>query len=112
MKDYSKCLFVGLAAMAKLEKELADNEEILNLCWEQSQHKHFERRLLSAECCSVLAIYTSSSIRNSLMISMLQQMLLDDKEPTVRVTVVKSLALLVALMDDPDKYFQVRLSLL
>jgi hypothetical protein len=41
------------------------------------------------------------------MISMLQQMLLDDKEPAVRVTVVKSLSLLVALMDDPDKYFQV-----
>lgn len=41
------------------------------------------------------------------MLSMLQQMLLDDKEAVVRSSVVKSLALLVALMDDPDKYFQV-----
>ncbi|OXU27774.1 hypothetical protein TSAR_009523 [Trichomalopsis sarcophagae] len=99
-------VLAGLIAIAKLEKEPTDNEEVLNLCWEQSQHKYSERRLLAAECCAALAIYTTSSIRNSLMISMLQQMLLDDKEPVVRVAVVKSLSLLVALMDDPDKYFQ------
>ncbi|KAJ8683790.1 hypothetical protein QAD02_019582 [Eretmocerus hayati] len=99
-------ILAGLAIIARLEKDPTDNEEVLNLCWEQSQHKHPERRLLAAECCSALAIYTTCGIRNSLMVSMLQQMLLDDKDPVVRVTVVKSLALLVALMDDPDKYFQ------
>ena len=93
--------------MARLNDGLTENEEILNLCWEQSQHKYTERRLLAAECCSVLAPFTLSGIRNSLMLSMLQQMLLDDKEPSVRTTVVKSLALLVALMNDSDKYFQV-----
>lgn len=41
------------------------------------------------------------------MLSMLQQMLLEDKDPIVRASVVRSLALLVTLMDDPDKYFQV-----
>lgn len=93
--------------MAKLAEEPLDNEEILTLCWEQSQHKYPEKRLLAVECCSVLASYMSSSIRNSLMLSMLQQMLLEDKDPVVRTCVVKSLVLLIALMDDPDKYFQV-----
>lgn len=93
--------------MAKLAEEPLEGEEILTICWEQSQHKYPERRLLAVECCSVLASYTSASIRNSLMLSMLQQMLLEDKDPVVRTSVVKTLALLIALMDDPDKYFQV-----
>jgi len=98
---------LGLVVMAKLTEEPLESEEILTICWEQSQHKYPERRLLAVECCSVLASYTSASIRNSLMLSMLQQMLLEDKDPVVRTSVVRSLALLIALMDDPDKYFQV-----
>lgn len=81
-------------------------EDILTICWEQSQHRYTERRLLAVECCSTLAPYTSNDTRNSLVISMLQQMLLDDKDSTVRVSVVRSLTLLVTLADDPDKYFQ------
>lgn len=96
--------------MAKLIEEPLESEEILTICWEQSQHKYPERRLLAVECCSRLASYTSASIRNSLMLSMLQQMLLEDKDPVVRTSVVKSLALLIALMDDPDKYFQVNIT--
>lgn len=38
---------------------------------------------------------------------MLQQMLLEDKDDTVRGTVIRSLALIVTFMDDNDKYFQV-----
>jgi hypothetical protein len=38
---------------------------------------------------------------------MLQQMLLEDKDNTVRETVICSLALIVTFMDDKDKYFQV-----
>ncbi|XP_043287266.1 RAB11-binding protein RELCH homolog isoform X2 [Venturia canescens] len=99
-------ILAGLIAMAKLEENSMDSEEILGVCWEQSQHKHPERRLLAAECCLALAPYTSSGVRNSLMLPMLQQMLLDDREYGVRATVVRSLGLIVALMDDPDKYFQ------
>lgn len=95
--------------MTKLAEEPVETEEILTICWEQSQHKYPERRLLAVECCSVLASYTSASVRNSLMLSMLQQMLLEDKDPVVRTSVVRSLALLIALMDDPDKYFQVNI---
>lgn len=106
----SRFLFLsGLVVMTKLVEEPVETEEILTICWEQSQHKYPERRLLAVECCSVLASYTSASVRNSLMLSMLQQMLLEDKDPVVRTSVVRSLALLIALMDDPDKYFQVNI---
>ncbi|XP_032664544.1 RAB11-binding protein RELCH homolog [Odontomachus brunneus] len=105
-EDERQMILAGLIVMVKLAEEPLENEEILTICWEQSQHKYPERRLLAVECCSVLASYTSASIRNSLMLSMLQQMLLEDKDPVVRTSVVRSLALLIALMDDPDKYFQ------
>lgn len=105
-EDERQLILAGFVAMAKLEDEPMEGEEILTICWEQSQHKYPEKRLLAVECCSVLAPYMSVGIRNSLMLSMLQQMLLEDKDPTVRASVVRSLALLIALMDDPDKYFQ------
>lgn len=105
-EDERQLILAGFVAMAKLEDEPMEGEEILTICWEQSQHKYPEKRLLAVECCSVLAPYMSVGIRNSLMLSMLQQMLLEDKDSTVRASVVRSLALLIALMDDPDKYFQ------
>ncbi|XP_076546511.1 RAB11-binding protein RELCH homolog isoform X2 [Osmia lignaria lignaria] len=105
-EDERQLILAGFVAMAKLEDEPMEGEEILTICWEQSQHKYPEKRLLAVECCSVLTPYMSVGIRNSLMLSMLQQMLLEDKDPTVRASVVRSLALLIALMDDPDKYFQ------
>ncbi|CAL7935188.1 unnamed protein product [Xylocopa violacea] len=105
-EDERQLILAGFVAMAKLEDEPMEGEEILTICWEQSQHKYPEKRLLAVECCSVLAPYMSVGIRNSLMLSMLQQMLLEDKDPIVRASVIKSLALLIALMDDPDKYFQ------
>jgi hypothetical protein len=46
------------------------------------------------------------------MLSMLQQMLLEDKDDTVKETVIRSLALIVTFMDDKDKYFQVSLFIL
>ena len=45
---------------------------------------------------------------SSLMLSMLQQMLVDDKEGEVREAVVRSLCLLVAHISDANKYKQVR----
>ncbi|KAG7187845.1 hypothetical protein KM043_016879 [Ampulex compressa] len=105
-EEERQMILAGLVATAKLEDDPIEGEEILTICWEQSQHKYPEKRLLAIECCSTLAPYTSVGIRNSLMLSMLQQMLLDDKDPVVRASVVRSLALLIALMDDPSKYFQ------
>ncbi|XP_024935495.1 lisH domain and HEAT repeat-containing protein KIAA1468 isoform X2 [Cephus cinctus] len=105
-EEERRIILAGLVAIAKLRDAQTEGEEIINQCWEQSQHKHPERRLLAAECCSSIAPYASSNVRNSLILSMLQQMLLEDKDPAVRAAVVRSLGLLVAFMDDPDKYFQ------
>ncbi|XP_057332305.1 RAB11-binding protein RELCH homolog [Microplitis mediator] len=105
-QEERRVLLKALITAIKMDGVPPEPEELITLCWEQSQHKYPERRLLAVECCSVLAPYTSNAVRNSLIISMLQQILLDDKETVVRVAVIRSLALLVALTDDPDKYFQ------
>ena len=49
-----------------------------------------------------------NEIRSSLVLSMLKQMLGDDKTEEVRESVVRSLALLMAFIDEPDKFPQVR----
>ena len=41
------------------------------------------------------------------MLSMLQQMLAEDKADMVREAVVKSLGIIMGYIDDPDKYSQV-----
>ncbi|KAL1489480.1 hypothetical protein ABEB36_014368 [Hypothenemus hampei] len=93
---------IGIAKHA--EEQLVENE-ILPQCWLQLTHKNVERRLLVAEACTVLIPYVSSPIRNSLILSMLQQML-EDKEETVREQIVKALALLICQCTDSDKYIQ------
>jgi hypothetical protein len=93
---------VGIARFSG--ENLVENE-ILPQCWEQLTDKHVERRLLVAEACTALIPYVSSQIRNSLILSMLQQ-LLDDREEIVRETVIRALSLVMALCEDPDKYFQ------
>lgn len=46
-------------------------------------------------------------IRSSLVLSMLQQMLAEDKADMVREAVVKSLGIIMGYIDDADKYSQV-----
>lgn len=46
------------------------------------------------------------------MLSMLQQMLSEDREESVRVAVVRSAALIAAMSPDCDKYAQVMLVIL
>ncbi|XP_069701255.1 RAB11-binding protein RELCH homolog [Periplaneta americana] len=105
-EDERRMILAGIVGIARCSGLSLVENEILPQCWEQISHKHVERRLLVAESCSALAPYVSSTIRNSLMLSMLQQMLLEDKDDTVRETVIRSLALIVTFMDDEDKYFQ------
>lgn len=95
----------GILGVAKCCPETVVENEILPLCWEQLTHKHVERRFLVVESCRILIPYVSGPIRNSLMLSMLQQML-DDKEESVREEVIKVLALLVGFCEDVDKYNQ------
>ncbi|XP_059148848.1 RAB11-binding protein RELCH-like isoform X1 [Physella acuta] len=81
-------------------------EELLPQCWEQIGHKFVERRLLVAEACGALASYLPAEIRSSLVLSMLQQMMMDDRDEEVREAVVKSLGLLMGFICDADKYMQ------
>uniref|UniRef100_A0A8C9VJB3 RAB11 binding and LisH domain, coiled-coil and HEAT repeat containing n=1 Tax=Scleropages formosus TaxID=113540 RepID=A0A8C9VJB3_SCLFO len=80
--------------------------ELLPQCWEQINHKYPERRLLVAESCGVLAPYLLDTIRSSLVLSMLQQMLAEDKSDPVREAVVRSLGIIMGYINDPDKYPQ------
>ena len=56
--------------------------------------------------CYVLSL--QKEILSSLILSMLQQMLMDDKEEEVREAVVRSLGLLFGFINDADKYSQVQ----
>ncbi|KAK3924172.1 RAB11-binding protein RELCH [Frankliniella fusca] len=102
-----RCLILaGLLCVARgMEAAFVENE-VLPQCWEQMSHRHVERRLLVAEACGVLAPFVTGAIRNSLMLSMLQQMLSEDREESVRTAVVRSTALIAAMSPDCEKYSQ------
>lgn len=113
--------------------KLSEVQSFFQLSFFQINHKYPERRLLVAEACGALAPYlpvrnihiflfkTNKSydyqanhffflqkeIRSSLVLSMLQQMLTEDKADLVREAVIKSLGIIMAYIDDPDKYLQV-----
>ncbi|KAG8189556.1 hypothetical protein JTE90_026600 [Oedothorax gibbosus] len=97
-------ILTGLVAIAQHLGPSRVEAELLPQCWEQITHRYMERRLLVSESCGVLAPYVMSGIRSSLLLSMLQQMLHEDKDDLVRETVVKNLALLLLYVDDVDKF--------
>ncbi|XP_054716426.1 RAB11-binding protein RELCH homolog [Uloborus diversus] len=103
-EDQRQMILTGLVAIAQHLGPSRVEGELLPQCWEQITHKYVERRLLVAESCGVLAPYVMSGIRSSLLLSMLQQMLHEDKDELVRETVVKNLALLLLYVEDCDKF--------
>ncbi|CAH1180510.1 unnamed protein product [Phaedon cochleariae] len=100
-----KVIVGGLLAIAKCSGESVIENEILPQCWLQLTHKYVERRLLVAEACIALIPLISEPIRNSLCLSIIQQML-DDKDDVVRETVIKAFSILTVLCCDKDKYIQ------
>ena len=58
--------------------------------------------------CFFIFFFFQDYIRSSLVWSMLKQMLSDDRNEAVREAVTKSLGLIVAFMENVDKYQQVR----
>lgn len=56
----------------------------------------------------ILFLSVQKEIRSSLVLSMLQQMLAEDKADMVREAVIQSLGIIMGYIDDPDKYAQVR----
>ncbi|XP_016140952.1 lisH domain and HEAT repeat-containing protein KIAA1468 homolog isoform X4 [Sinocyclocheilus grahami] len=116
--EQRQMILTGCVAFARHVGPTRVEAELLPQCWEQINHKYPERRLLVAEACGALAPYLPSvmkclmfthflkEIRSSLVLSMLQQMLAEDKADMVREAVVKSLGIIMGFIDDPDKYSQ------
>ncbi|XP_054840679.1 RAB11-binding protein RELCH isoform X1 [Eublepharis macularius] len=104
--EQRQMILTGCVAFARHVGPTRVEAELLPQCWEQISHKYPERRLLVAESCGSLAPYLPKEIRSSLVLSMLQQMLMEDKADLVREAVIKSLGIIMGYIDDPDKYQQ------
>uniref|UniRef100_A0A4W3JBE7 RAB11 binding and LisH domain, coiled-coil and HEAT repeat containing n=1 Tax=Callorhinchus milii TaxID=7868 RepID=A0A4W3JBE7_CALMI len=104
--EQRQMILTGCVAFARHVGPTRVEAELLPQCWEQINHKYPERRLLVAESCGALAPYLPKEIRSSLVLSMLQQMLAEDKADLVREAVIKSLGIIMGYIDDPDKYLQ------
>ena len=76
------------------------------LCLFQINHTYEERRLLVAQSCGELAEYVRPEIRDSLILSIIQQ-LIEDSATVVREAAAHNLALLLPLFLNTDKYFKV-----
>ncbi|XP_037311437.2 RAB11-binding protein RELCH homolog isoform X5 [Pungitius pungitius] len=104
--EQRQMILTGCVAFARHVGPTRVEAELLPQCWEQINHKYPERRLLVAESCGALAPYLPKEIRSSLVLSMLQQMLAEDKADMVREAVIKSLGIIMGYIDDSDKYSQ------
>ncbi|KAM4533958.1 RAB11-binding protein RELCH homolog isoform 5-T5 [Odontesthes bonariensis] len=104
--EQRQMILTGCVAFARHVGPTRVEAELLPQCWEQINHKYPERRLLVAESCGALAPYLPKEIRSSLVLSMLQQMLAEDKADMVREAVVKSLGIIMGYIDGSDKYSQ------
>ncbi|KAK6125431.1 hypothetical protein DH2020_040825 [Rehmannia glutinosa] len=91
--------------LAKNVGELRTETELLPQCWEQINHMYEERRLLVAQSCGELAEFVRPEIRDSLILSIVQQ-LIEDSATVVREASAHNLALLLALFPNTDKYFK------
>ncbi|KAD4888387.1 hypothetical protein E3N88_20460 [Mikania micrantha] len=92
--------------LAKNVGEMRTETELLPQCWEQISHMYEERRLLVAQSCGELAEYVRPEIRDSLILSIVQQ-LIEDSAIVVREAAARNLALLLPLFPNTNKYFKV-----
>lgn len=87
----------GVMRVCETLSEAAIEKHVLPHCWELMSHKYPEKRALVAQACPHVSLYISRELRESLVISILKQ-LLDDKEEMVRSEAVASLAHIAATM--------------
>lgn len=92
--------------LARNVGEMRTETELLPQCWEQINHMYEERRLLVAQSCGQLAEFVRPEIRDSLILSIVQQ-LIEDPAIVVREAAAHNLALLLPLFPNSDKYFKV-----
>ncbi|XP_028785524.1 RAB11-binding protein RELCH isoform X2 [Neltuma alba] len=93
-------------SLAKNVGEMRTETELLPQCWEQINHMYEERRLLVAQSCGELAEFVRPEIRDSLILSIVQQ-LVEDAATVVREAAAHNLALLLPLFPNTGKYFKV-----
>ncbi|QCD95161.1 protein phosphatase 2 [Vigna unguiculata] len=93
-------------SLAKNVGEMRTETELLPQCWEQINHTYEERRLLVAQSCGELAEFVRPEIRDSLILSIVQQ-LIEDAAIIVREAAAHNLAMLLPLFQSLDKYFKV-----
>ncbi|KAL0424018.1 UNVERIFIED_CONTAM: RAB11-binding protein RELCH [Sesamum radiatum] len=92
--------------LAKNVGDLRTETELLPQCWEQVNHMYEERRVLVAQSCGELAELVRPEIRDSLILSIVQQ-LIEDSAIVVREAAAHNLALLLPLFPNTEKYFKV-----
>uniref|UniRef100_A0A1D1XGA7 LisH domain and HEAT repeat-containing protein KIAA1468 n=1 Tax=Anthurium amnicola TaxID=1678845 RepID=A0A1D1XGA7_9ARAE len=92
--------------LAKNVGEMRTETELLPQCWEQINHMYEERRLLVAQSCGELAEFVRPEIRDSLILSIVQQ-LVEDPAAIVRQAAAHNLGLLLPYFPNVDKYFKV-----
>ncbi|KAG8662497.1 RAB11-binding protein RELCH homolog isoform X2 [Manihot esculenta] len=93
-------------SLAQNVGEMRTETELLPQCWEQINHTYEERRLLVAQSCGELAEFVMPEIRDSLILSIVQQ-LIEDAATVVREAAARNLALLLPLFPNVDKYSKV-----
>ncbi|GMI66152.1 hypothetical protein like AT5G16210 [Hibiscus trionum] len=93
-------------SLAKNVGEMRTEIELLPQCWEQINHMYEERRLLVAQSCGELAEFVRPEICDSLILSIIQQ-LIEDPATVVREAAAHNLALLLPHFPHMDKYFKV-----
>uniref|UniRef100_A0A667H514 RAB11 binding and LisH domain, coiled-coil and HEAT repeat containing n=1 Tax=Lynx canadensis TaxID=61383 RepID=A0A667H514_LYNCA len=106
--EQRQMILTGCVAFARHVGPTRVEAELLPQCWEQINHKYPERRLLVAESCGALAphlpVRTVKRIRSSLVLSMLQQMLMEDKADLVREAVIKALVFFFNLFFEKSNF--------
>ncbi|XP_028391944.1 RAB11-binding protein RELCH-like [Dendronephthya gigantea] len=102
--DQRRMIITGCSAFAHVVGHMRTEAELLPQLWEQISHKYPERRQLVAEACGTLSQYLPIEIVSSLLLSMLKQMFAEDRNDTVRATVIKSLALVLMIVESSTKY--------
>ncbi|KAG5527992.1 hypothetical protein RHGRI_028804 [Rhododendron griersonianum] len=101
-----RIIMAACVTLAKNVGEMRTETELLPQCWEQINHMYEERRLLVAQSCGELAEFVRPEIRDSLILSIMQQ-LIEDSGTVVREAAAHNLALLLPLFPNLDKYFKV-----
>lgn len=105
-KNQRQVILSGCVAYAKIVGPIQAEGDVLPQFWEQLGHKFPERRLLVAEACGAIAPMLRPDMRSSLLLSILRQMEQEEDNERVRVGIVKSLAIVISVLEDKDKYPQ------